>query len=233
MNKIDRLHAILETCPGPITRRWLEKARDDLAASSQVAKTADVGRDEDSDGAQQSVEVPSSPLESASALPEQGAPTRPDRRPVVGALVLTPSRADVSRLIKPYTVGGEPACLRYSDIVLQSAALILMARVGDLPRLADKLSFWGFNRFKGIYALTPPSEPDLMNVDAIAICERGRPNLVKFLEDWPAEKDPLKLADSLLIGVTGRRVHLFAQSETPGWESIVAEANWSMEADAE
>jgi hypothetical protein len=200
---VDRTYSVLEKCPGPVTRDYLIKQRKELGALSQVAKTVDVGRDENSDSAKQYVELPSSPVKRAPASFGQGAVTR---RPSVGALVLTPSRSDVARLFKPYTGGGEPACLRYSDIVLPSVALILMARVGDLPRLADKLSFWGFKRFEGIYALAPPSEPDLMNVDAIAICERGRPNLVKHLQDWPAEKDPLKLADSLLNEVAGRRV---------------------------
>jgi hypothetical protein len=150
-----------------------------------------------------------------------------DREPI-GTLLLTPNGKDVAKLIKPYPGGGElPFCLRYSDIVAQSAAMMMMARVGDLPRLADKLSLWGFTRFKAIYGLAQPTAPDLMNVDAIAICERGSFDLFKPLLDWPAEKDPLKLAESLLNQVAGRRVHLFAQSETPGWESVVGEANWS------
>jgi hypothetical protein len=193
----------------------LEQTRDRLAAPPHVAEPENPERNENAEG--------------APAHPDQDTPTRFDRSEPVGVLVLTPSAGVVSRLNKPFTTGGEPACLRYHDVVAQNAVLILMARVGDLPRLADKLSLWGFKRFKAIYALAPPSGPNLMDVDAIAICECGRSNLVKDLEDWPTEKDPLKLAESLLNEVAGRRVHLFAESETPGWECILGEANFSME----
>lgn len=206
MANIERLRTLLSSSPGPLTRKWLSQQRQSLKSTSAAASEAS----EDASPSKGGSDVANVP---------------------VSALVLTPGRTDMSRLGKDYVTDGEPFCLNFSAKMADDAVLLAVARVGQLPTIAEKLTCWGFKRFSHVFLTGKPSEPDVIGAEAIAVCERGQFKLGDELKEWPVETDRAKLIERLLADVTGRRVHLFAKTEEAGEESIVDEANWLLEAE--
>ena len=208
--------SILKKKDGPVTRRFVESERALLQAPAEKPTPnvvdSTVGNSSpspDSDDAKEpAVEVASS-------------------TGTVAALLLTPTKQDVAKLRKDYLAEGMPACLRMETA--NKAALIIATKMVDVPVLADKLECWGFNRISHVYLLSPPQSPDLTQAEVLAVCERGSAR-IKELKDWPETKDAEELANNILGELSGPKTHLFAKARSPGWNSVVGEENWKLDA---
>lgn len=203
---IEKLRAVLLTSDGPLTREFLLSARN----AAKVAK-ADTQNDRGDP----------EPRTEISAVAKKG--KHGEVTGSISTILLTPSRQDIANLRKDYVSGGEPPCLQIK--AAKDATLVIASRASDLPTFGEKLRCWGFARFSRLYLLKPPTNPDLTQADVLAVCEQGKGN-VACLQEWPKEADPHVVAATLLTKANGRRVHLFAKSETHGWESLVGDANW-------
>lgn len=208
METIDRLHEILTGCDGMVTRQWISSKREQLK------------------GPVRKVEAPYLVVDNKTVA---GAPLgKPhlDEETPISVLLLTPERAAVTRLGKEYVSAGEPPCLRIGHAVADDAVLLVVARVSELLSLSSSLEWWRFKKFSRVYLLETSVGPDVTNVAALGVCERGELKLPTPLV-WPTEQDPVKLVDELTAGITGRRVHLFADMAAAGWEAVVGDANWT------
>lgn len=209
---IDRLAELLRTHDGPISRKWLETKRKEIESSSQSAKTGDgIDRIDDPDDL---------PNDGVSAEVSGG----------FSGLLLTPSSSDVGRLVKDFA-SELPLCLSLADHRADDAGLVMIARIDDLLRLADKLPCWGFAKFSGVYLMQKPDASNLLNCKAVAVSTWGRhkPNLDEF--QIISGVDEVTVATGLLP-TDGRRLHLFAKSSRQGWETFIGQANWAANNDA-
>ena len=208
METIERLHEILAGCDGMVTRQWISSKRDQLKGQARPAKGPYLVVDND--------EIASAPT-AEPAL---------DEETPISVLLLTPKRAEVTRLAKKYMPAGEPPCLRVGHAVADDAVLLVAARVGELLSLSSSLEWWRFKKFSRVYLIEASAGPDVTNVAALGVCARGELKLPTSLA-WPIEQDPVKLVDKLTAGITGRRVHLFADMAAAGWEAVIGDANWA------
>ncbi|KIU50799.1 hypothetical protein QU42_02080 [Bradyrhizobium sp. UASWS1016] len=191
-----------------VTRQWISSKRDQLKGQARPAKGPYLVVDND--------EIASAPT-AEPAL---------DEETPISVLLLTPKRAEVTRLAKKYMPAGEPPCLRVGHAVADDAVLLVAARVGELLSLSSSLEWWRFKKFSRVYLLEASAGPDVTNVAALGVCARGELKLPTSLA-WPIEQDPVKLVDKLTAGITGRRVHLFADMAAAGWEAVIGDANWA------
>jgi hypothetical protein len=239
MSAIEQLRAVLETCDGPVTRAWLvSKCNElapkptknaDLVASGDHTPNALVALDS---GARRE---PAKPLGATEGTPAPSVPAAPSvvELPIkAAAMLITATGKDLSRLLKETnTQGGEPFCQSFNtETVTDNVVVAIVAPISAVLRLQEKLGCWGADRVLKLYLLAPPAEPDVMNANCIAICGRARSKFDGDLNAWPTDHDPVQVARSLLGGVSGRRIHLFATVDTPGWDCRIGDANWQFKA---
>jgi hypothetical protein len=248
MNAIDLLHELLHAHDGPATRDWLKKERVKLQPATPLSDA--LNEEPKHNQYAQAVEpsIKRELRENVQAVePNVRAARAGDEKPLVGAqvsdnekivaqpklpitaLLATVSGRDATRLSKEDIREGRPKCLSFGNDVGSKAVLLVCAKIGVLPSLSRAIESLKFGRCSRIYLLSEPATPNVTDCDALAIYERGGLKLSSDVTDWPSEKNPISLADRLLADVTGRRVHLFAKSKTPGWESIIGEENWQTE----
>jgi len=213
---ITRVVSILKKKDGPVTRRFVESERALLQAPAEKSTQ----------------NVADSTAGSTSPSPDPDGAKEPKAEVAssigaVAAVLLTPTKQDVAKLRKDYLAEGTPACLRME--IANKAALIIATKMVDVPALADKLECWGFSRISHVYLLSPPQGPDLTQAEVLAVCERGNAR-IKGLKDWPETKDAEELANNILGELSGPRTHLFAKNQSPGWNSVVGEENWKLDA---
>jgi hypothetical protein len=229
---------ILNSNDGPITRRVLKKERDKLkpAKASTIEGTFSSAQD----GADQSAEVNRSsddredrigdaqdplsigPKDEQRAIPSSvKSEVVTDAITPIAAVLMTPNSDDVARLV------AEPSLWVGSEWLNSAVAVLLVeAKLGDLLAISDFVSSLSFARCSHIYLLTKPQDADLINRMVLAVFERGGASIPSSPLKWPKEKVGIDLANRLLDGVEGRRVHVFAEGPADGWESVVGDDNW-------
>jgi hypothetical protein len=97
----------------------------------------------------------------------------------------------------------------------------------EMPLIAGKLSYWKAKRIKRLILCKPPEAPDVTQSVAVAACSEAGDRLLATVSSWPIESDSASFCQKLLERVPGRRLHLFAKANKPGWESIIGDRNWS------
>ena len=233
---VDRVHEILSASDGPATRDYLMDSRQSLRKRA-VALSPELGDAELSSAIAHSLKLDQSLSTVDPLVPEvdddspsqSGGITQSDISAPASAILLTPSKHDITSLKKDYFAEGSPACLRVK--AAKDAALVIATHAADLQVFVDKLPCWGFGRISRVYLMAPPSNPDVTRASVIAVCERGSAR-VGGLESWPTEADAVRLAESILGDLPGRRLHLFAKDQASGWNTVVGDANWACEAEA-
>jgi hypothetical protein len=205
METINRLHEMLAGLDGKVTRQWINDQIKALKEPPVTGPRLVVDNDEVAD-------------------PAVGTPWLDTSSPI-SVLRLTPNNTDIRLMGKPFE-DGQPPCRELGARVADDAIMIVEARVGHLMQLMQHLSWWRFERYTRIYLPVAPTAPDIFNVKAVAVCERGKVGAAMRLDKWPDETDGAILVDKLAAGIGGRRVHLFARSNEAGWECVVGDANW-------
>jgi N6-adenosine-specific RNA methylase IME4 len=154
-----------------------------------------------------------------------------DNRATFSALLAEPDEDDTSRLRKPYA-DRPPFCLDFHDRRADDALLVVHARMRDIILIADKLPCWGFSYFDRVLLLHRPQKPDVAEAKVLALSKWGKAQF-PMPDDWPSSSDTLSVVDSLVHGVGGRKIHLFAKGARDGWETVVGKANWATETSAD
>ena len=243
MSAIDRLYEILREHDGPVRRKWIEQTRlafrpakpspeklreleevdeiqPDFHGERKVLRYSNGRAKRRSESAVHEISLEGRPGGEADAVTE--------RQPIA-ALFMTPSAHDVSRLNEVYAGKVQYRCLSFGSEVAAISALIVSAKLGVLMSMQKVFEDWGFIRCCSIHLLSEPIAPNVTECAALAFYERGGLTCNGTVRDWPVDPDASQLADLLLKGVDGRRVHLFAKSESLGWESIVGAENWQID----
>jgi hypothetical protein len=143
--------------------------------------------------------------------------------------VLTPSERDLKRLRTDY---ADPETvtrmLPLHDRLEESAAIVVVAQLRDLPTMTRYLERWGFKNPRVLLRAQPESA-DVTGAEVLIAAERGD---IEFHapESWLDSVEPLDAAERLYEA--SRTLHLFATKKQEEAEAsdhrriIVGDASW-------
>jgi hypothetical protein len=208
---IDQLAAVLAKIDGPINRKKLiterkrikaSRKRDPFDLTELPGQTPDLGN---------SVEVANSPI------------AQSDDEVFRIVLIDLQKAGDIAALAKDYVVGGEPAVLKVGDRLSHDATVVIIFRMRDVCSIAGKLSYWRKGRLDRVFLFKPKMSSEISDETAIAVCGKREADAIDKLLFASMAPSALQLCQELLSGLGGRRLHLFAEMTTLGWDSIVDE----------
>jgi len=139
---------------------------------------------------------------------------------------MTVSSKDVSRLDKALQENGDPDCLTLRDQIEDRAVLLVHTKASTLISMQAIIKSLGFDRCSRIGLVGEVTGNEITSSGVMALYVRGGLKGIAETINWRSEKGPVALADRILAGIEGRRVHLFAKSQSDGWDSFVGEENW-------
>jgi hypothetical protein len=127
-------------------------------------------------------------------------------------VVLTPRKDDLARL-RDANLDRLGECLPLRAHVGDEAAVVIAAKVTDLPVVIDRLlPLCGFNRPKRILLLGQPTTPDVIGAKILVIAERGDIAFREPPEVWlDNAADPVDVAEGLYEASS--TLHLFATAK--------------------
>jgi hypothetical protein len=126
-----------------------------------------------------------------------------------------------------------PRCLWTHKIVAESAVLVVVATLSDLPTIENVLlPYCGFGGVTPRVLLPHlPTNPEVTDARIVVVAECGSGQRARFSEiAWLREDepiDPFAIADRLAPDAK-KRLNLFASTETEGWHSLTDEDNWGL-----
>lgn len=221
---LDIVGRILSECDGEITKAWVSDQR------KKVRKDAGLGESSKEDKANGVADIDPDDAPSTQAeMPEEPIDTHePDvdrAKRMVAALLITASNEEVDRFDKELADAVKSRCVKISGEIDANAVLLIDATAKTLLSMSAIIGSLGFSRCVQVGLLSEPVDHDLAPSRIMAVFVRGSIELAPF-KHWQIDASSAALAGRLLEDVSGRRVHLFADAETDGWESVVGEANW-------
>jgi hypothetical protein len=143
-------------------------------------------------------------------------------------VVLTPGKDDLARL-RDANLDKLGECLPVREHVGDAAAIVIAAKVADLPVVIDRLlPLCGFNRPKRILLLGQPASPDVIGAKVLVTAERGDIAFCEPPEVWLDDAaDPIDAAEGLYEASS--TLHLFATAKAKRAERrcvIVGNDGW-------
>jgi hypothetical protein len=128
-------------------------------------------------------------------------------------VVLTPSKDDLARL-RQANLDALSECLPLRKHVEEVAAVVIAAKVTDLPIVIDRLlPLCGFNRPRRILLRHQPASPDVIDAKVLVSAERGDVAFREPTEVWLEDTaHPIDVAEELYDASS--TLHLFATAET-------------------
>lgn len=147
-------------------------------------------------------------------------------------LVATPSLSDIRRLSDVYANSTALAeCLQIRERIAAKAIAFVAVSVKDFPTIAHVLlPLCGFSRVSRIVLASMPTHPDVSDVAAIILAERGQDNPVPLPSDlW---QQPAELVDILTLAAriapnASNKLHIFAAENSQGWHSLIGDQTWA------
>jgi hypothetical protein len=146
-------------------------------------------------------------------------------------VLLTPSKDDLKRLRADYaSLDALAKCLPLREHVKESAAIVIPARISDLPVIADVLlPLAGFKRPTRVLLAQAPKSPDVTDAEVFITAERG----IEFNapEGWLDDAEPIEIAERLYRDASST-LHLFAHAKAKEAEAkesrriIVGDDSW-------
>lgn len=224
---VAHLRTRLMTSNGPVSRSWLKSQRAKLeaetAANSSKATQADLPVVDASD-APSIVSQSDGDTEIRVAQPTISA-AEVDSAPIV-AVLLTVTSKDVVRLEKALRDKADPCCLSLRDKIDNRSVLLVHANAATLTSMQAVVKSLGFDRCSRVGLVGELKGNDITSKNVMAIYVRGGLKGISETVDWHAENDPIALANRIIAGIEGRRMHLLAKSQSEGWGALIGEANW-------
>jgi hypothetical protein len=149
---------------------------------------------------------PIEPVEPAASHKLYGTDKRFDR------VVLTPRKEDLARL-RDASLDKLGECLPVRAHVGDAAAVVIAAKITDLPVVIDRLlPLCGFNRPKRILILGQPASPDVIGAKVLVTAERGDIAFRELPGVWLDDADePIEIAQKLYDASS--TLHLFAAAK--------------------
>jgi hypothetical protein len=137
-------------------------------------------------------------------------------------VVLTPGKDDLARL-RDANLDKLGECLPVREHVGDAAAIVIAAKVIDLPVVIDRLlPLCGFNRPKRILLRSQPASPDVIGAKVLVTAERGD---IAFREPpgvWLDDAaDPIDAAEGLYEASSTLHLFATAKAKKAEWRCVV------------
>ena len=216
--RLVRLIKILEGAPDEVTREFLSDGLERLKRGQKARAV-----------------VGAADLASGKLAGDNEVPRTNDQAPEV--VLLTPSAADERAIVTPYATpdGLERRLPHLKQLrARDNAAVVLVTKISALPLIVDKLlPLCGFDcRNARFFLAQAPASSEIGEAVVLVTADRDGVSLQPpSASTWfSAEEatDPRKLA-ARLYPATKSRLHVFAQSQAEGWQSIIGAENWCEE----
>jgi len=213
--RVTELLRILTNCRGEVSRDFLieetRRRKQARGAAKRVAAARVTGE-------------PSAAAQTLPALIEAGEQFE--------LVLLTPGERDLARLRADYADGSTlERCLPQLKRIEHSAAVVIVARISDMPLLANVLlPLCGFPRLSRVLLARQPTSPDVTEAEIFVTAGRGEialsaPEDAKWLDD-PIDSAAIA---ARLFPAASRRLHVFASAQTTGWCCLVGDDSWAEE----
>jgi hypothetical protein len=139
-----------------------------------------------------------------------------------GLVVLTPGKDDLARL-RDANLDKLGECLPVREHVGDAAAIVIAAKVIDLPVVLDRLlPLCGFNRPKRVLRLGQPASPDIIDDKVLVTAERGDIAFREPPEVWLDEAaDPIDAAEGLYEASSTLHLFATAKAKKAEWRCVV------------
>lgn len=225
---LDRVADIFSECDGDISRSWVEKRRKKLRTgvglneSPDEASEGEVAEIDPNDAPSIQSDMAENAVAEAAVSKAKNA-EQAER--LVTALLITATDDLMERFGKDLEGRANSPCVKISGDIGANAVLIVDATAKTLLSMSTIIGSLGFSRCVQAGLLSDPVGHDLASSRVMAVFSRGNIELPTF-NRWHTDADAATLAGQMLEGIAGRHVHLFADAETEGWESVIGEANW-------
>jgi hypothetical protein len=213
---IRELERILAKCPGDISREYLieQTRRLKVKPKRSAAKGVTAAR---VSGEPPAAQKPRDLIEAGERF---------------DLLLLTPGNKDLALLRADYPDGSMlERCLPLFQLIEDSAAAIIAARISDVPAIENKLlPLCGFSRLSRVLLARRPASPDITDAEVIITAQRGEMRLSAPEDDmWLDDAGPI---DAVKVAVrlcpaASRRLHVFAPAQTDGWRCLVGDDSWA------
>jgi hypothetical protein len=209
--KTAALVRILSACPGEVSREYLIEATRRLKLARNMAKAVNG--------------IPERPSTDTKPFDLMEAGEQFD------LLLLTPRKNDLRSLRADYGDGFTlERCLPLLNRIERSAAVVITARITDLPLIENVLlPLTGFPSLSHVLLLLRPTSPDLTQSEVLITAERGQMQLTSEECAW---SDGLGSIDASAIAArlypdASRRLHVFAPKQVDGWHCLVGDDSWA------
>jgi hypothetical protein len=234
------LHTMLLSSNGPITRAWVKSKR---TALQKDVPTKDSGHKPDVGFGSSHAPIKNLSAQEAPPLQPQmddgqsagnsspvAEPIQPPEavKSLIAVMLLTPTSRDISKLEKALDDNASAPCLAMRDEIDQRAVLLVRTKVSTLLSLSmsNVIDGYGFGRCVRIGLISDPTNNDITSSEVMAIYIRGGLKIEFESIDWRSDKNTSSLADRILEGIDGRRMHLFAKERSDSWETAIGDENW-------
>lgn len=118
---------------------------------------------------------------------------------------------------------------RVADQMAEDSAVFVFAPLQCLLNISRVIETFDCDRCANIYLLSEPDKLEATKCRVLAIFERGEGVSVKGVPNWTADDTPFVIAEQLLLGVSGRRLQLFADAAVPGWETLAFDDDYTLQ----
>jgi hypothetical protein len=137
-------------------------------------------------------------------------------------VVLTPSKDDLARL-RDANLHRLGECLPLREHVEEAAAVVIAAKVTDLPVVIERLlPLCGFNRPKRILLQHQPASPDVIDARVLVIAERGDIAFREPPEIWLDDAaDSIDVAEKLYEASSTLHLFATAKAKKEEWRCVV------------
>jgi hypothetical protein len=186
--------------------------------NSEAAEAAAAAVDKKADEPNSNVD--SSPAEKSiksKASAERRGPWSDDER--FDLVLLTPSKRDLKLLLSDYAEQEKTLrrCLPLHQVMVQDVAVIIAAKISDLPAITDVLTIYGFKRPSRVLLAGRPAGADVTAAEVFIVAERGDVGFREPEGGWINGDDPVEIARQLYPGESSSSLLVFGSTEADGW----------------
>jgi hypothetical protein len=133
-------------------------------------------------------------------------------------VLLTPSKRDLKLLLSDYAEQEKTLrrCLPLHQVMVQDVAVIIAAKISDLPAITDVLTIYGFKRPSRVLLAGRPDGADVTDAEVLIIIERGDIGFRKPEGGWLNGDDLVEIARELYPDVSSSLL-VFGSTKADGW----------------
>jgi hypothetical protein len=133
-------------------------------------------------------------------------------------VLLIPSKRDLKLLLSDYAEQEKTLrrCLPLHQVMVQDVAVIIAAKISDLPAITDVLTIYGFKRPSRVLLAGRPDGADVTDAEVLIIIERGDIGFSEPKGGWLNGDDLVEIARELYPDVSSSLL-VFGSTKADGW----------------